>query len=157
MPCRTDRHNSLALLPLNHNTNNSNRILMKKSELKLGDWVLAGGSPIKIDELVDGIDALTIYDDETNEIENYSYDDLSPIPLTSEILEKNGWKEDDEIWGIDYTFGHLHIEFFSNGKEIEAMVSVTDDRDVCCLRQIKYIHQLQHLLWALGIDDDLKI
>ena len=130
---------------------------MKKSELKLGDWVLVGGSPIKIDELVDGIDALTIYDDETNEIENYSYDDLSPIPLTSEILEKNGWKEDDEIWGIDYTFGHLHIEFFSNGKEIEAMVSVTDDRDVCCLRQIKYIHELQHLLWALGMDDNLKI
>ena len=130
---------------------------MKKSELKLGDWVLAGGSPIKIDELVEGIDALTIYDDETNEIENYSYDDLSPIPLTEEILEKNGWKEDDEIWGIDYTFGHLHIEFFSNGKEIEAMVSVTDDRDVCCLRQIKYIHELQHILWALGMDDDLKI
>ena len=130
---------------------------MKKSELKLGDWVLVGGSPIKIDELVEGIDALTIYDDETNEIENYSYDDLSPIPLTEEILEKNGWKEDDEIWGIDYTFGHLHIEFFSNGKEIEAMVSVTDDRDVCCLRQIKYIHQLQHILWALGMDDNLKI
>ena len=130
---------------------------MKVKELKIGDWVLAGGSPIKIDELVEGIDALTLYDDETNEIENYSYDDLSPIPLTSEILEKNGWKEDDEIWGIDSTFGHLHIEFFSNGKEIEAMVSVTDDRDVCCLRQIKYIHELQHLLWALGMDDDLKI
>ena len=130
---------------------------MKKSELKLGDWVLAGGSPIKIDELVEGIDALTIYDDETNEVKDYSYDDLSPIPLTEEILEKNGWKEDDEIWGIDYTFGHLHIEFFSNGKEIEAMVSVTDDRDVCCLRQIKYIHELQHILWALGMDDDLKI
>ena len=130
---------------------------MKKSELKLGDWVLVGGSPIKIDELVEGIDELTVYDDETNEIENYSYDDLSPIPLTSEILEKNGWKEDDEIWGIDYTFGHLHIEFFSNGKEIEAMVSVTDDRDVCCLRQIKYIHQLQHILWTLGMDDNLKI
>ena len=130
---------------------------MKKAELKLGDWVLVGGSPIKIDELVEGIDELTVYDDETNEIENYSYDDLPPIPLTEEILEKNGWEEDDEIWGIDYTFGHLHIEFFSNGKEIEAMVSVTDDRDVCCLRQIKYIHQLQHILWALGMDDNLKI
>ena len=130
---------------------------MKKSELKLGDWVLAGGSPIKIDELVEGIDALTIYDDETNEVKDYSYDDLSPIPLTEEILEKNGWKEDDEIWGIDYTFGHLHIEFFSNGKEIESIVSVTDYRDVCCLRRIKHTHELQHILWALGMDDDLKI
>ena len=130
---------------------------MKVKELKIGDWVLAGGSPIKIDELVEGIDALTLYDDETNEVKDYSYDDLSPIPLTSEILEKNGWKEDDEIWGIDNAFGQLHIEFFSNGKEIEAMVSVTDNRDVCCLKQIKHIHQLQHILWALGMDDDLKI
>ena len=32
MPCRTDRHNSLALLPLSHNTNNSNRILMDYQE-----------------------------------------------------------------------------------------------------------------------------
>ena len=58
---------------------------------------------------------------------------------------------------IDYTFGQLHIEFFSNGKDIEAVVSVTDGRDVCCLRLIKHIHELQHLLWALGMDDDLKI
>ena len=130
---------------------------MKKSELKLGDRVLVGGSPIKIDELIEGINTLSVYDDETNEIKDYSYDELTPIPLTSEILEKNGWREDDELWDIDYTFGQLHIEFFSNGKEIEAMVSVTDGRDVCCLRQIKYIHELQHLLWALGIDDDLEI
>ena len=130
---------------------------MKKSELKLGDWVLVGGSPIKIDELVEGIDTLSVYDDETNEIKDYSYDELTPIPLTEEILEKNGWREDDEIWDIDYTFGQLHIEFFSNGKEIEAMVSVTDGRDVCCLRLIKHIHELQHLLCALGMDDDLKI
>ena len=53
---------------------------MKKTELKLGDWVLVGGSPIKIDELVEGIDTLSVYDDETNEIKDYSYDELTPIP-----------------------------------------------------------------------------
>ena len=128
---------------------------MKAKELKIGDLITCYGEILKVASC--DMFMCSAWDENNDLCDHINYDDLSPIPLTEEILEKNGWKEDDEIWGIDYTFGHLHIEFFSNGKEIEAMVSVTDDRDVCCLRQIKYIHQLQHLLWALGIDDDLKI
>ena len=128
---------------------------MKAKELKIGDLITCYGEILKVASC--DMFMCSAWDENNDLCDHINYDDLSPIPLTEEILEKNGWREDDEIWGIDYTFGHLHIEFFSNGKEIEAMVSVTDDRDVCCLRQIKYIHQLQHLLWALGIDDDLKI
>ena len=128
---------------------------MKAKELKIGDLITCYGEILKVASC--DMFMCSAWDENNDLCDHINYDDLFPIPLTSEILEKNGWKEDDEIWGIDSTFGHLHIEFFSNGKEIEAMVSVTDDRDVCCLRQIKYIHQLQHLLWALGIGDDLKI
>ena len=128
---------------------------MKAKELKIGDLITCYGEILKVASC--DMFMCSAWDENNDLCDHINYDDLSPIPLTSEILEKNGWKEDDEIWGIDYTFGHLHIEFFSNGKEIEAMVSVTDDRDVCCLRQIKYIHQLQHILWAMGMDDDLKI
>ena len=128
---------------------------MKAKELKIGDLITCYGEILKVASC--DMFMCSAWDENNDLCDHINYDDLSPIPLTSEILEKNGWKEDDEIWGIDYTFGHLHIEFFSNGKEIESMVSVTDDRDVCCLRQIKYIHELQHLLWALGMDDDLKI
>ena len=127
---------------------------MKAKELKLGDYVSCHGEILKIASC--DMFMCSAWD-ENDFCSHINYDNLTPISLTEEILEKNGWKEDDEIWGIDYTFGHLHIEFFSNGKEIEAMVSVTDDRDVCCLRQIKYIHELQHILWALGMDDELKI
>ena len=128
---------------------------MKIAELKLSDWVYAK-NPITCEDMPCKIEKIN--DDKVLAgLIWCHFDELSPIPLTEEILEKNGWKEDDELWGIDYTFGQLHIEFFSNGKEIEAMVSVTDGRDVCCLRQIKHIHELQHLLWALGIKDDLKI
>ena len=128
---------------------------MKAKELKIGDLITCYGEILKVASC--DMFMCSAWDENNDLCDHINYDDLSPIPLTSEILEKNGWKEDDEIWGIDYTFGHLHIEFFSNGKEIESMISVTDDRDVCCLRQIKYIHELQHLLWALGMDDDLKI
>ncbi len=135
---------------------------MKKSELKLGDWVLAGGSPIKIDELVEGIDALSVYDDETNEIKDYSYDDLTPIPLTEEILEKSGWRKS----------GYMSVR---GRATLYRLGSATDrDRTVVCFyaqdiflemwqehnivrKEIKYVHQLQHILWALGVDDDLKI
>ena len=128
---------------------------MKAKELKIGDLITCYGEILKVASC--DMFMCSAWDENNDLCDHINYDDLSPIPLTEEILEKNGWREDDEIWGIDYTFGHLHIEFFSNGKEIEAMVSVTDDRDVCCLRQIKYTHELQHLLWALGMDDDLKI
>jgi len=124
---------------------------MKKSELKLGDWVLVGGSPIKIDELVEGIDALTVYDDETNEVKDYSYDDLSPIPLTEEILEKNGWKG-----GVLKTGKQCYIDgwfYLSQTDEKHWQFGHGDHY----LTTIEDIHELQHLLWALGMDDDLKI
>ena len=124
---------------------------MKKSELKLGDWVLAEGSPIRIDELVEGIDTLSVYDDETNEIKDYSYDELSPIPLTEEILEKNGWREKKSSEHIAYENGWY--ELFRVGQEGAWAFCHYDD----FLTAIKHIHELQHLLWALGMDDDLKI
>ena len=128
---------------------------MKLSELKLGDWVYAK-NPITCEDMPCKVESLADCKILAGKIW-FKLDELTPIPLTEEIIEKNGWRENDEIWGIDYTFGHLHIEFFSNGKEIEAMVSVTDGRDVCCLKQIKHIHELQHILWALGIKDNLKV
>ena len=124
---------------------------MKRSEFKIGDIVSYNGTVAPIYDLARDV----AWFDEGSV--SALIKDISSVPITEEILEKNGWRENDEIWGIDNAFGQLHIEFFSNGKEIEAMVSVTDNRDVCCLKQIKHIHQLQHILWALGMDDDLKI
>ena len=128
---------------------------MKLSELKLGDWVYAK-NPITCEDMPCKVESLADCKILAGKIW-FKLDELTPIPLTEEIFEKNGWRENDEIWGIDNAFGQLHIEFFSNGKEIEAMVSVTDGRDVCCLKQIKHIHELQHILWALGIKDNLKV
>ena len=124
---------------------------MKKSELKLGDRVLVGGSPIKIDELVEGIDTLSVYDDETNKVKDYSYDDLTPIPLTSEILEKNGWEKDMD--GTQCYYFDKYCIRKAHPKEERWMLFLAD----LFVTSFKHTHELQHLLWALGIDDDLKI
>ena len=50
---------------------------MKATELMIGDWILYGDKPVKVLQLS----------------ENGKYDWVKPIPLTYEILKKNGFKE----------------------------------------------------------------
>lgn len=132
---------------------------MKVTELKVGDWVVCNSEPLRIAEI--DIFLCSAWDKNEYFHGGITIDYLTPIPLTSEILEKNGWKAGNEIWGIDYVNyikSRLHIALFSKSKDMIAMVSPIDDSDMCvCLRQIKFVHELQHLLWALGMDDDLKI
>ena len=122
---------------------------MKAKELKLGDCVSYKGKVAKIHS----IDSLCIYVDVDDEIWGIFEDDdeLSPIPLTEEILEKNGWRE-----GVLKTGEQCY-------KDGWFYLSQTDERywqfgyGDHYLTTIEYIHELQHLLWALGMDDDLKI
>ncbi len=65
---------------------------MRADELMIGDWVLdTCGNPIQVKELLeDGIngewDCAELYG-----VEVY-YEDIEPIPIDLDILEKNGWK-----------------------------------------------------------------
>lgn len=66
---------------------------MKCKELACGDWVLINGVPHKI-QAIDGIDAEIQADDElyyVGEDRHHSEDKIEGIPVTSEILEKNGF------------------------------------------------------------------
>ncbi len=72
--------------------------------------------------------------------------DIEPIPLTPEILEKNGWEKDDRgyykscIFLNKNGFGGWAVGF---GEEY--------------IRTIIFVHQLQHLLFGLGIDFDFNL
>lgn len=73
-------------------------------------------------------------------------EDIKPMPLTSEILEKNGWEKDDRgyykscIFLNKDGFGGWAVGF---GEEY--------------IRTIIFVHQLQHLLFGLGIDFDFNL
>ena len=92
----------------------------------------------------------------------YTTDDKAPVVpnkniegvlLTPEILEKNGWK------GIDI----MPYPAYAKGKLSE--YSLFLDRDVWRFKydgrilpvEIKFIHQLQHLLFGLGLNSEMKI
>mgnify|MGYP006907949762 CR=1 FL=1 len=74
---------------------------------------------------------------------------LSGVELTSEILEKNGWEKDNYYNG-DYTLGDLHID---SGR----FLHIGDYDRTLITDPIKYIHQLQHLFFGLGIDTEIKM
>jgi len=91
----------------------------------------------------------------------YDYKQLAPIPLTEEILEKNGWKcTDKQIWDSDYyinavfeydeiTHSHLALQQFDEFGTFAFGVN-------SCLWEgfsICYVHELQRALRLCGLND----
>lgn len=81
---------------------------------------------------------------------------LYPIPLTPEILEKNGWDKDEEC-----SFKtQLYYKKKFGVKTIFVIVREEGLIVVCDkvrLRIIKYIHELQHLLFGLDLNSDMNL
>ena len=83
---------------------------------------------------------------------------IDPIPLTPEILEKNGWKKRTEGWYFMMIskYMYLSVEFgYENG--IRVFLKRATDGLYVKLNIANNVHELQHILWALGEDANLKI
>lgn len=75
--------------------------------------------------------------------------DIVPIPLTPEILEKNGWKK-------------LYEKFFEkNVNDIRLTIELSENIYVAINRifimEIHYIHELQHLLFGLELNSEMEV
>lgn len=137
---------------------------MKITELMIGDFVRIRGS---------------IYNTKVTEILNYGinpdwcgpevndviyFEDLEPIPLTDEILEKNGFKEPPhqqptgyylqkiekglECWDMVI---HLHPDSL-----YQVTIEHSEDDVVGGLiyaQKIHHVHQLQHVLRICGLSE----
>ena len=80
---------------------------------------------------------------------------IRPIPLTPEILEKNGWKDDGSDWyRLPTKRAYLYItkDTITLG---EFLVCVGLDRHN--LASINFVHQLQHLLFGLNINSEMEV
>jgi len=83
---------------------------------------------------------------------------IEGIPLTSEFLEKNGFKEEQhQKDGTSEWYDYYHYDLGINivyEVEENKFVAYLDGKK---LREIQYAHELQHILWALGLNAELKI
>lgn len=93
---------------------------------------------------------------------------IRPIPLTPEILEKNGWVKKVMSRGVKnshwvYTkpdieeYGYFPI-YIEKGIGDEFDVYPFTDNNVCKqIAYIKYVHELYHLLFGLGINHEMEV
>ena len=133
---------------------------MRATELKIGDYVSYKDKPAKIHSL----DSPCIYVDVDNEIRGTLEDDgdISPMPLTEEVLEKSGWHKSEYMSGRGRAKLYRHgvsadrnwtvVSFYAQDIFLEMWQELNIVK-----KEIKHVHQLQHFLWALGLDDDLKM
>lgn len=126
---------------------------MKAEDLMIGDWVLHDREPYQIRQLgVYGVD---------RDGEDYpavcigkpkgvglivERKEIEPIPLTPEILEKNGF--------VNYDEGDLRYRLSCGdiiGIDILGDFAYLEDAD------LKYVHELQHALRLCGIEKTIVL
>lgn len=123
---------------------------MKVSELMLGDWVLdtRTNNPLRVNPFMAEMEV----------------PEWEPIPLTPEILEKNGFELDKAV--EDYYCIYDGIDnrvSLCNGKEYmnsdnEWNVHI-DSEDYCTIAncELTYVHELQHILRLCKIDKEIVV
>lgn len=140
---------------------------MDCKDLTIGDYV-------KYNEVTKIVDAVYLYSVSVHdpseewsisEAKTYPVDDIEPIPLTEDILVKNGFERQGDLYmyHIDASDWYLRIDLVdlqdglwsydidSYDKFNDSLETHRNDRTFLKL------HQLQHLLRLCGIDKELTI
>lgn len=125
----------------------------------IGDWVCNDlGEFQQVTELRE-IGAMLYYND------IYPYDKLEPIPLTAEILEKNGFKSYSII-----VVGTRKMRWVSEDTRTEVTIWMDDTLPMEIVKNVYYedevsytlpfpgtVHELQHALRLCGINKEIVI
>lgn len=83
-------------------------------------------------------------------------DEIKPIPITVEILKKNGWKKE-----MYHDWYYLPLErtllYIIEGIGIGGAWSVEVGLNMSYIANISFVHQLQHLLFGFGINHGMEV
>lgn len=140
---------------------------MKIEELSIGDWVVAKlakwdyDSPEETEPMrircIDNSDRKRAYTDLEFGGGQYStsahIEDLRPIPLTPEILEKNGCLHTAENRTLcDWFDGRITVRKYNNREWYELFVGSNQMKF-----KLMFVHQLQHALRLAGIEKEIEL
>lgn len=167
---------------------------MKAKDLMIGDWILGlvedneqvgkviAKHPARVTEINQNGDFSAecpcafdeLFDGDGHKIDDFVWYDTEPIPLTTEILEKNGWKKaflsegygrrGMRLDGIPYTTGlpkgvdnALNFAEWSIDEKFEFHLLVIYMWKGSIRLWVNYVHELQHALRLCGIDKTIEI
>ena len=123
---------------------------MKIQELSVGDWVryIPNGRYAQVERIrKDGNITLEGKDFVASASLKY----LAYIPLTPEILEKNGWrgdKTDPNFFATDEVYIYNHEGVWRLRPKSPELLIVVD---------IKHVHELQRALRLLGVEKEIEL
>lgn len=98
-------------------------------------------------------------------IQTYN-DEVSPIPLTPEILEKNGWdkeEKDGSVFSLSEAFmggdeddedNYTCFQLYYQNKKDGWVIDMRGDP---LKFEVHYVHELQHLLFGLGLNSEMEV
>lgn len=124
---------------------------MKVTKFMTGDWVLINEVPKKV-QAVDGVDDEIMADGEAYclaEDRYHSEDKVTGVPITPEILEKNGFTN-----GEFYAESHIEDwQIMSDSNHLAAR----SERGWCIDIPCQYVHELQQVFRLCRIEKEIKI
>ena len=82
---------------------------------------------------------------------------LSPIPLTPEILEKNGFKKDEKLEEMYYWNWGIGNNCVSYDKETGIVRIFHVFGYLVFVLPLSYVHELQHALKLCGIEKEIEL
>lgn len=136
---------------------------MKATDLMIGDWVYNthNRQNERIEEIGSGLVMLSYND-------LYEYDEIEPIPLTKDILIRNGFSSlTDEMFSAceteTYSNQELKIYLSHIGCEYNPVQLVVymgyepQERVVLRMMPCQYVHELQHALRLCKIEKEIEL
>lgn len=121
-------------------------VMVKKSALQFAKYKI-----FKVISSLSGGFVKVVMLNDSSTTYSISNNAIRPIPLTPEILEKNGWKSINGKYALKIkNANYVVLEFTEDG-------IYTYINEKTMLFTIKYIHELHHLLFGLGINSEMEV
>ena len=117
-----------------------------------GDIVYIHGS-VRVISSCDGYYATYYDEDET--LQEVNVNVIEGIPLTTAILEKNGWKK-SKINDCAYFYYKDGLFLTYTSKDGKFWFDDFDYSSSICV-DLHYVHSLHHLLFGLGINSEMEV
>ena len=146
--------------------------MIKPEDLRIGDLVKVSHgcmfpkgtmcvvtdiNPLKVFKDKKGVVSLSAINDDDDGPWGAWCCNIEGIPLTPELLKKNNFKEEQhQKEGTSEWYDFYHYDLGINivyEVEENKFVAYLDGKK---LREIKHLHELQHILWALGLNAELR-
>lgn len=136
---------------------------LKISELSVGDWVRDTFDEQNVRVLaIHGETEWVKVEISRDSIGTCCVRHFSPIPITAEILEKNGWRKGQRgefyhYLRLDKT-STLYVHASTNGWRVEITYDAAGIlRTTHLMPDVVSIHQLQHALRLAGVDKEINL